>query len=169
MHPVDLPKIESPKVINKAISEYRVNAQKNGIRIVDPQPADWDQWVTSKFPDAKLIIQLRKNQKNNLGEVALEKIDVLIIDGEFGVEENGAVWVDTSYLPERVLPFITQHLIICIPSSNLLATMHDAYHRIDLQKTGFGVFIAGPSKTGDIEMVLVTGAQGPRTLTVCLY
>jgi L-lactate dehydrogenase complex protein LldG len=33
----------------------------------------------------------------------------------------------------------------------------------------FGVFIAGPSKTADIEQCLVIGAHGPRSLTVFLF
>ncbi|HXB07491.1 MAG TPA: LUD domain-containing protein, partial [Puia sp.] len=33
---------------------------------------------------------------------------------------------------------------------------------------GFATFIAGPSKTADIEQSLVLGAHGPRSLTVFL-
>jgi L-lactate dehydrogenase complex protein LldG len=33
---------------------------------------------------------------------------------------------------------------------------------------GFGAFIAGPSKTADIEQSLVLGAHGPKTMTVFL-
>jgi L-lactate dehydrogenase complex protein LldG len=35
-------------------------------------------------------------------------------------------------------------------------------------KPVFGTFIAGPSKTADIEQTLVIGAHGPRSLIVCL-
>jgi L-lactate dehydrogenase complex protein LldG len=46
--------------------------------------------------------------------------------------------------------------------------MHEAYSKIGEQQYGFGVFIAGPSKTADIEQSLVLGAHGPRSMTVFL-
>jgi len=68
----------------------------------------------------------------------------------------------------RLLPFICQHLILIIEKKNIVATMHQAYQKIDIAREGFGVFIAGPSKTADIEQSLVIGAHGPRSLTVYL-
>ena len=50
----------------------------------------------------------------------------------------------------------------------IVDTMHDAYGRIDLAASPYGVFLAGPSATGDIEGVIIHGAQGARSLTVLL-
>jgi L-lactate dehydrogenase complex protein LldG len=46
--------------------------------------------------------------------------------------------------------------------------MHQAYEKISNNEYGFGVFIAGPSKTADIEQSLVLGAHGSRSLIVFL-
>ena len=96
----------------------------------------------------------------------LNGVDTVIIKGEIAVAENGAVWLYESQMINRLLPFICQHLILVIEKKNIVATMHQAYQQIDTVKEGFGVFIAGPSKTADIEQSLVIGAHGARSLTV---
>jgi L-lactate dehydrogenase complex protein LldG len=98
----------------------------------------------------------------------LEQVDLAIVPGQLGVAENGAVWVTEKELIVRVLPFIAQHLAIVLSASTILPTMHDAYDHIGGPETGFGVFIAGPSKTADIEQSLVLGAHGAKSLTIFL-
>ena len=98
----------------------------------------------------------------------LEQVDLAIVQGQLGVAENGAVWVTEKELVVRALPFIAQHLAVVLSASTILPTMHDAYNRIGGPETGFGVFIAGPSKTADIEQSLVLGAHGAKSLTIFL-
>lgn len=99
----------------------------------------------------------------------LDGIHTAVVPGRFGVCENGAIWLDASALgPHRVLPFIAEHLVIVLPVAELVATMHQAYARLKAPESDFGVFLAGPSKTADIEQALVIGAHGPRSCTVLL-
>jgi L-lactate dehydrogenase complex protein LldG len=99
---------------------------------------------------------------------SFSKLDLAILKGQFGVAENGAIWLDDSELRLRAIPFITEHLVIVISRDSLVATMHQAYDRIGDQHSGFGLFIAGPSKTADIEQSLVIGAHGAKSLMVVL-
>jgi L-lactate dehydrogenase complex protein LldG len=96
----------------------------------------------------------------------LEKLEKVCIKATLGVAENGAVWLYESQMMNRLLPFICQHLILVIDKKDLVPTMHHAYKKIDIAKEGFGIFIAGPSKTADIEQSLVIGAHGARTATI---
>lgn len=98
----------------------------------------------------------------------LDSIDLAVINGIFGVAENGAIWVTEKEMDHRVLPFIAEHLVILLDHNSIVATMHDAYKDIDLNHVPYGTFISGPSKTADIEQTLVMGAQGPRSHLVIL-
>jgi len=99
----------------------------------------------------------------------LEGVDLAVVPGEFGVAENGAVWLTDAVLKERrAVLFVTQHLVLVVPAGQLVHTMHDAYARLRLGAPGFGLFIAGPSKTADIEQALVIGAHGARSATIVL-
>lgn len=96
----------------------------------------------------------------------LEMLNLAIIEGDFAVAENAAIWVSEKHIPHRVLPMITQYLVIIVKKSDIVANMHRAYERVKVDETGFGTFISGPSKTADIEQSLVIGAHGARGLTV---
>ena len=76
--------------------------------------------------------------------------------------------VEETAMGNRILPFITQELVLVLREEELVSTMHEAYQRIRINQEGFGVFIAGPSKTADIEQSLVIGAHGPVALTVLI-
>ena len=94
--------------------------------------------------------------------------DFAVFKTHFAVAENGAVWITEDKMGARVLPFITQHLGMLVREESIVATMHDAYEVIGNADYGFGTFIAGPSKTADIEQSLVLGAHGARSMTIFL-
>lgn len=97
----------------------------------------------------------------------LSGTDVAIVQGAFGVAENGAVWIPRSFRHKALL-FLPEALVILLDRKQIVCTMHDAYGRPDFDTFDFGSFIAGPSKTADIEQALVIGAHGPRDVTVIL-
>lgn len=98
----------------------------------------------------------------------LEQVDLAVIQGEMGVAENGTIWVPESNMINRALPFITQHLVLVLDKKNIVANMQQAYNRL-ASVGNYGVFIAGPSKTADIEQSLVIGAHGARSMMVLIY
>jgi L-lactate dehydrogenase complex protein LldG len=99
---------------------------------------------------------------------SLEDTELAIIRGHFGVAENGSIWVTEEQMGLRALPFICQHLAVVFFAEDIVANMHEAYDRIGNSTHSFGTFIAGPSKTADIEQSLVLGAHGPMSMSVFL-
>lgn len=131
------------------------------------------QILHEEHPDAQRIISGCPGV-SGLGEGVgedphtLENVDLAILPASFCVAENGACWITEEQMIMRVLPFICQHLALVIDKKEVVANMHEAYARIGDSSYGFGTFIAGPSKTADIEQSLVLGAHGPRTMTLFL-
>ncbi|MFT2010468.1 LutC/YkgG family protein [Pontibacter sp. 13R65] len=98
----------------------------------------------------------------------LANLEMAVVQGTLAVAENGAVWVSEEHLPIRVLPFITEHLMLVVSEKDVVNNMHEAYARLDVSVPGFGAFISGPSRTADIEQSLVIGAHGPKRAHVFL-
>ena len=98
----------------------------------------------------------------------LENLFKAYIPGVWGIAENGSIWVEETAMGNRLLPFICQHLVVVLERNQLLDTMHHAYAQITPDREGFGMFLAGPSKTADIEQSLVIGAHGARSLRVLI-
>lgn len=84
-----------------------------------------------------------------------------------GVAETGAVVTWTGKANPAANNLLPEHHIVLVDSADLVATLEQAWDRInhELEKHGRprGInFIAGPSSTADIEGQLVYGAHGPR-------
>ncbi|PBQ31370.1 lactate utilization protein B/C [Sphingobacteriaceae bacterium] len=156
------------------LEQFIQTAELIGSKVI--QLKDWQE-IILEFENAKANGKFVVNTISEIGtpdvsidemssSVDLEKIDLSFVRGQLGVAENSAIWVDDSNLPNRLLPFICQHLVLVVEAKTLVATMHQAYEKINTFKTGWGAFIAGPSKTADIEQSLVIGAHGARSLVI---
>ena len=131
--------------------------------------------IKNLFPEANKIISLVDgidigtiDPKTVSSSKEIENLELAIIEGQFGVAENGAIWVSDKNFSHRFIPFITSNLILVLKNENIVENMHRALLNLDGFREGYGVFISGPSKTADIEQSLVIGAQGPLSLTVLL-
>jgi len=136
------------------------------IRALIPQHFDATKRVVSTLPELADMAEINKGEA--MDPHTLEDIELTVIKAHFAVAENGAVWVTEDIMGQRVLPFICQHLAVVVDARNVVPTMHEAYQKIGTGVYGFGTFIAGPSKTADIEQSLVLGAHGPRSMTIFL-
>lgn len=98
-------------------------------------------------------------------------VALAVAAAELGVAECGAVAVLGRDAPHRSLLFLAEELILLLPAARIVADLHSAFRALpegalDAQHL---TWIAGPSKSADIEQALVKGAHGPRAVTVLVY
>jgi len=157
------------------VETFKNSVMLVGGNIIEVTAKDIDREIKKMYPKSEQIISIAN--ESSLGTISisantdphdLEHIDLAIVKGELGVAENGAVWISENQFIVRVLPFITNDLVIVLSKDRLCLHMLEAYDLIAERERDFGLFISGPSKTADIEQSLVIGAQGAMSLTVFL-
>ena len=137
-------------------------------------PAAAQARVAELFPDARVVCSAvpevpgTRRIEDVRDPHDLNDVDVGVIRSPLGVAEAGAVWLTQTELVVNALGVLSQHLVVLLDPAAVVETLHDAYGRLDLVASPYGVFLAGPSATGDIEGVIIHGAQGARSLTVLL-
>ena len=175
----DMPDLSDIKAITypDPLVQFITMTESVGGHVIEVKKGqDVNKLVKDLFPDAKEIasnlpeITIATRNPDTVGRARdLNGTDVGIIRGKFGVAENACVWIPQR-MKEKAVMFISENLVILLPKSQIVNNMHEAYKRIEFDKTydGYGTFISGPSKTADIAQVLVMGAQAARSATVLL-
>ncbi|MDR8522963.1 MULTISPECIES: LutC/YkgG family protein [Shewanella] len=130
--------------------------------------AQVDEHIANGMQIISMVDGITANRQITETAHQLKDIDYAVIPGDLAVAENGAIWVNNKNLGHRVTPFICENLFLVVDANNIVANMHQAASRITLDSGEFGTFIAGPSKTADIEQALVVGAHGACSLNVYL-
>ncbi|QIZ77131.1 LutC/YkgG family protein [Ferrimonas lipolytica] len=115
-----------------------------------------------------LVDGVSGNRQLDAQQHDLHNVDLALVPAKFGVAENGAVYVSSQDTGHRVTPFIAENLAALLRRSDLVANMHEAVKQVELNSGELGSFIAGPSKTADIEQALVIGAHGACSMTIFL-
>ena len=100
----------------------------------------------------------------------LEKCDAGISECDALVAQTGSVLVSTRSSGGRALSVLPPHHLVLARRDQLLADLPEAFAFLKAKYgsnyPSFISFITGPSRTGDIERILVLGAHGPRKLTI---
>lgn len=173
----DMPRLDDIKAVSypDPLAQFVTMSKTVGGQVVEiAEGQDINAKIRELFPDAKEIasnlpeVTIATRNPDTVEQTSdLNGTDVGVIQGVFGVAENGCIWIPQT-MKEKAVCFISENLVILLKRTEIVNNMHEAYRRIEFNDYGYGSFISGPSKTADIAQVLVMGAQAARSVTVFL-
>jgi L-lactate dehydrogenase complex protein LldG len=102
----------------------------------------------------------------------LESCDAALTECEALVAQTGSVLVSATSAGGRALSVLPPHHVVLARRNQMEPDLTVALQRVQEKFKNkfpsFLSFISGPSRTGDIERILVLGVHGPKKLTILL-
>jgi len=157
------------------IASFSAALTAMGGKLIDPSATqDVTQVIRTEFPQRGVVCSAVPEVAGDrdLGQVHeprdLADVDVAVVRAILGVAETGSVLFSETELKVNTLAYLAQHLVVLLAREAIVPGLQDAYDHPRFHTAHYAVFHTGPSATGDIEGVLIHGAQGVRSLTVVL-
>jgi L-lactate dehydrogenase complex protein LldG len=123
--------------------------------------------ITRHVPDLPTAAALRRQTWQNLAGIRLGLTGAL-----GGVADTGSIVVQSGRHRSRTASLLPETHIALLPIDRLYPTMASffaAHSPQELTRNSSNlVFITGPSRTADIEMIITRGVHGPKRLCVVL-
>ena len=143
-------------------------ARENGWKWIALHAGRLTDAVVAGLPGEIALLRIDDGYDKN----ALEACDAGLTECESLIAQTGSVCVTSRSSGGRALSVLPPHHVVIASRAQLIADLSAAYEHL-AEKYGanypsFISFISGPSRTGDIERILVLGAHGPKKLTVLL-
>jgi L-lactate dehydrogenase complex protein LldG len=147
-------------------------ARLGGVWCDAPANGDIGAFIRTRFPEARVVCSATPEVTGTRPIEAfqqphdLDDVDVGVVRPAFAVAETGSIWLSEHEYRVNALGYLSQHLVVLLDPADIVANLHQAYHRREFFEARYAVLMSGPSATADIEGVLIRGAQGVRSLTV---
>jgi L-lactate dehydrogenase complex protein LldG len=155
--------------LEDAAKHFARLAQDNGWKTIAAHTGGLTKSLIAGLPDSVGLLKVDEGYD----KAAMEACDAGLTECECLVAQTGSVCVTTKSSGGRALSVLPPHHVVIARKSQLLPDLTAAYELLAQKYAASDYpsylgFITGPSRTGDIERILVLGAHGPKKLTVLL-
>ncbi|MBQ9292429.1 MAG: lactate utilization protein C [Campylobacter sp.] len=124
-------------------------------------PIKTDKLKADKLPFDKPVNEIREE---------VFDADTSIIQARLGVSNFGVCCVVSSKEQPRLLSLLPTNCIILLKKDALVESLDKALAEVTKDELPTNIiFIMGPSRTADIELITVLGVHGPQNVHVVLY
>lgn len=140
----------------------------------------FDQLVYSDSPECTDVVKIVDESEQSITmlkatsltypgrKTKLAEIPVSLVKASFAVADIGSLVFPYDESKTTLPHFLADCVIAIVERKTLLTNQIEFFDKIDPEQAKNMVFVAGPSRTADIEKVLVLGAHGPRRLVVLM-
>ena len=125
--------------------------------------------VPPGFPPELLPPGIQITVDSGLSAMALDGFDAAITLATLGIAETGTLVLENLPGQGRRATSLVPDVHVCLVNvRDVVATVPEAFARLESTSTLPMTFVSGPSATADIEMTRIKGVHGPRFLHVLL-
>ena len=110
-----------------------------------------------------------ENFDEQLYRSQLASADLAITSADYLIAETATLIFRGKHNPSRLITLLPPALIVIVSIASLLPdleTFHSLLNATGSERDESLIYFSGPSRTADIEKILVLGVHGPKTLTV---
>ncbi len=97
---------------------------------------------------------------------SLAETPAALVTADYGIADAGTLVVFYDKAQSNMAHFLPTTIFTLLPMKNLRPNLFDTLAQLDKEKAKNMVLITGPSRTADIEKILILGAHGPKRLVV---
>lgn len=120
--------------------------------------------VTEANPNVDLVRSI--DFEGDERKQKLAETQAAFVDAEYAVADIGSLVVIYDDTPSSLPHFLPDTIFVMVRPEQLLANLFELFEKLPSEKARNMTLITGPSRTADVEKILVLGAHGPRRLVV---
>jgi L-lactate dehydrogenase complex protein LldF len=147
--------LEGPKALARHLGE----TARGEIRLEDHP---WLEPVARELAELGMATQVAR-------EEGAPAVDTAVTLGLGLIPESGSVVVPGGQGPSARLPLQARRHVVLAPPGGAGLSVQEALDLVKQHQGSLVTWLTGPTRTADIEKILVLGAQGPAELTIIFY
>ena len=159
--------VKSNLEASNKINEILIEVKENQIAITD-QNICTEVRLNIQNGNSNLQFIIANNLDSKERKEKISQLKTAIVQADFAVSEIAQLVFLYDNSKTSYPHFLCDFVIALVKVSNLMPNQFTLFEKIDKVKALNMVLVTGPSRTADIEKVLVLGAHGPRKLIVIL-
>ena len=128
------------------------------------------QPIADRFDDEDGDIQIVRAHELSWPErkEELAEVSVSLVEAAYAIADTGSLVFLYDKSKTSLPHFLADCVFAIVDRNSMVANQFELFKKIPPEQKNNMVFVTGPSRTADIEKILILGAHGPRRLVVIM-